>query len=93
MRIKISSSAAEDIRSAVVYYSERSPELPASFIDDFDAACSLISDSPQIGSPIGEGNRKLVMQRFPFIVIYRIDEDQVFVLAVGHQRRHPDYWK
>ncbi len=92
MHVEVSSSASEDLRSAVAYYAERGSTLAAAFLNEFDRGCTLISESPKIGSPIGDGNRKLVLQRFPFSVIYRVETDRVFIFAVSHQRRHPTFW-
>lgn len=36
--------------------------------------------------------RRIVMQRFPFNVLYREAGNTVQVLAVAHHRRHPGYW-
>jgi hypothetical protein len=33
------------------------------------------------------------LKRFPHTVRYEISGNEVTVLAVGHQRRHPRYWK
>ena len=92
MRIQISEAAASDLRSAIAYYSEQSTDLGAAFFADFDSACELITERPEIGSPIETGNRKVVLQRFPFILIYKLDGDVIRILAVGHQRRRPGYW-
>jgi hypothetical protein len=33
------------------------------------------------------------MKRFSRSIIYRDEDGVVYVVAVMHQRRHPDYWK
>jgi len=33
------------------------------------------------------------MQRFPYAIYYRHEEECVRVLVVKHHSRHPDYWK
>lgn len=75
MQIQISEEAATDLRSAMAFYSEQSADLAAAFFADFDSACELVSERPEIGSPIEKGNRKVVLQRFPFLLIYKLDED------------------
>jgi toxin ParE1/3/4 len=86
-------SAEEDVLSAAVFYSEHSPDLPFAFLSELDRAYDLISENPEIGSPIGDGNRKVVLRRFPYFVIYRQEPDVCLVLAVAHQKRRPEYWK
>jgi hypothetical protein len=33
------------------------------------------------------------MTRFPFSVYYRVLPDDLQILAVKHDKRHPDYWR
>jgi toxin ParE1/3/4 len=40
-----------------------------------------------------EGNRRRVLHRFPYSVIYEAQGSTVTVLAVAHHRRRPGYWK
>jgi hypothetical protein len=40
----------------------------------------------------GEGTRKCLLTRFPYLVIYGPLPDGLLVLAVGHQHRMPGYW-
>lgn len=37
--------------------------------------------------------RRCLVNRFPFGVIYSVEQGEIFILAVMHLRRHPDYWK
>lgn len=90
--VQISSSASQDVRIATEYYAEQGTNLARAFISDFERACALIAQTPEIGSPVEHGFRKIVMQRFPFVVIYCYEEGRAMVFAVGHQRRHPDFW-
>jgi len=40
----------------------------------------------------GRPFRKAPLQRFPYVVFYVYDDDNVEVLAIAHQRRKPGYW-
>lgn len=48
---------------------------------------------PGSGSPAESGIRRAMLARFPFTIVYHELEDEVEVVAVMHQRRHPGYWK
>lgn len=43
--------------------------------------------------PSKSGVRRYVMRRFPFLVVYRVLDEKVQVIAVAHGRRRPEYWK
>jgi hypothetical protein len=32
------------------------------------------------------------VHRFPYGLLYRVDPEEVIVLAVAHLHRHPTYW-
>jgi hypothetical protein len=34
----------------------------------------------------------VLLERFPYLVIYQIYADEVIVLACMHAHRHPAYW-
>jgi hypothetical protein len=51
----------------------------------------VIVHPTEIGSPGDKGTRRKYIKRFRYTVIYRIDIDHVFVLALSHHSRDPDY--
>jgi len=84
MKVSYSSSALEDLRSCVEYYSEKSSVIAGAFLQEIDTAVELISESPQMGSPLKGGNRRLILRRFPYFLIYRIEAERAFILAIGN---------
>jgi toxin ParE1/3/4 len=44
--------------------------------------------------PILEGDvRRCLVNRFPYGVLYSVESDRVYVLALMHLHRRPGYWK
>jgi toxin ParE2 len=41
----------------------------------------------------GEGIRRCRLGRFPYGLIYTLDNGDILVLAVAHLHRRPDYWR
>jgi plasmid stabilization system protein ParE len=39
------------------------------------------------------GERRFVLDRFPYTVLYRVREDHIYITAVAHQSRRPGYWQ
>jgi toxin ParE1/3/4 len=85
-------AAQADIRKAALFYKRQARSLGAEFTVEVEHALARVAEHPEIGSPVRRGARKLLVRRFPYVVIYRVLSDHVLVLAVGHQRRHPDFW-
>ena len=53
---------------------------------------SRIAEAP-LRYPVAEhGTRRLVLRRFPYNVFYRVGTEEIVIVAVAHQKRHPGYW-
>ena len=90
--VTLLSAATLDLRRAVEFYSRERPGLGAEFLREFENTSEVLASHPEIGIPIRGGARKLFLKRFPYILVYRVEPTQVLILAVAHQRRHPDVW-
>ena len=38
-------------------------------------------------------SRQMTVHGFPYRVVYRIREHDLYVVAIAHTSRRPDYWK
>jgi hypothetical protein len=36
--------------------------------------------------------RSYIVRVFPYSVIYMVDQDEIFIFAIAHAKRHPGYW-
>lgn len=78
---------------ATDYYRNISPQLARKFVDAFQEAMADIQLFPEMAEqthPIGV--RRAQMKKFPYSVLYLLDPDAIFIIAVAHHQRHPDYW-
>jgi plasmid stabilization system protein ParE len=75
------------------WYEERVEGLGAQFLDRVAEALDHVSMYPE-SCPILLGRvRRKVMRQFPYSIIYSLPPDEIFVLAIAHQKRRIDYWK
>jgi hypothetical protein len=42
---------------------------------------------------LGGETRRCLLRRFPYGLIYALDQDDILILAVAHTRREPGYWR
>ena len=93
MRIVFTRRYLRELTSIGDYIAERNPRAAARTIDDIHSKTKLLlSSNPFIGRP-GEiqGTRELVIVGTPYIVAYRVMENQIEVLFVQHGAREwPD---
>lgn len=66
--------------------------LGARFCDEVERAVQLIQDNPGIGTPLANQIRQFVLGQFPCSILYCIESDCLFILAIAHHRRGPGYW-
>ena len=94
MRFEFHSQAREEFLGAVSRYEAEVPGLGARFIAEFQRCIGLLLETPEIGSPMGRKLRRFVLDdHFPFSIVYAIQGDTLFVIAVAHASRRPGYWK
>jgi hypothetical protein len=48
---------------------------------------------PGLGVKIESNCRKRRFKKFPYGIVFRVHDGEIFVLAVMHLRRKPGYWK
>lgn len=93
MRVVLLAAAAEEVDAAEAWYFERDSEVAARFRTALGAAVAQISEAPERWSISKGGVRHLHFEGFPYTVHYRVDPNEVVVVAVAHQHRRPGYWR
>lgn len=85
--------ARAEFDEAVDYYEKCELGLGYDFAVEAAASIQNIVNYPTAWPVIEEDVRRCLVNRFPYGVIYSIEQDEIFILAIMHLRRHPDYWK
>lgn len=85
--------AEEEFFSAIEYYEKCEPGLGRKFSVEVMTAIGNAVDFPLAWSAIDEEVRRCLTHRFPYGILYSIEEDSILVLAVMHLRREPAYWR
>jgi plasmid stabilization system protein ParE len=85
--------ADADYQEAFDWYFKRSPRAADGFEAAVEQALREIVEAPTRWPLLDERHRFHLLKTYPYYLVYRIDEEQVVVVAVAHGRRHPEYWK
>ncbi len=92
MKVTLHPAAEQDIHDAAVFYErEGSPLVAARFVAEFRRLAVLLTQQPDIGSARGAGRRGFSMSVFPYTVIYRASAEEIKILVVKHDRKHPGF--
>ncbi|MBI5191028.1 MAG: type II toxin-antitoxin system RelE/ParE family toxin [Nitrospirae bacterium] len=93
MKFSFHPEAEGEFEQAADYYEEREEGLGYDFAVEVFSAIELASSYPSAWPLVEDKIRRVLVNRFPFGIIYAQKEGMIFVLAVMHMHREPDYWK
>ena len=92
MNIEISAFAQKELEDAILYYELEQRGLGLRFRDELCKSIDRIKMYPKIW-PIERGEvRKCFVHKFPYKILYSIQESNIIILAISHHHRKPGYW-
>jgi plasmid stabilization system protein ParE len=92
MRVIFTRIATQELEDAVRFYDFESAGLGQRFKEEVRKAAVRIAEYPQAWSIERGEVRKCLLHKFPYKLLYSVEEDHILVIAVAHQHRKPDYW-
>ena len=92
MRIELHPDADAEFAAEVDYYDHKEPGLGERFYREVIGYFDWIAANPTVPR-IRESYRRVNLKAFPFYVAYVVEPDLIWVLAVAHSKKLPDYWK
>lgn len=92
-KVRFHPDAADELLAAGEWYRERSQIAARAFLIETDRAIKSIRQPPLRFPTFQNETRRLILPRFPFSIIYRLDASIVEIIAVAHHRRKPGYWQ
>ena len=93
MRVVLTAEARDELREATQWYALRSPRAAHAFFNAYKHARGLIGSEPERWAEIEPGVRRVLLPKFPYSLLYALEGGRAVVLAVKHDKRHPDYWR
>ncbi len=90
--VRLLPPAEQEMFDAARYYELQAPGLGQDFLDKVELALQDLVVSSERWPIVQDDIRRRLIRRFPYSLLYKIDQDAVVILAVMHQRRHPSYW-
>ena len=93
MKFRLLPPAAGELRSAARYYERQIPGLGHDFIHEFRATIHRIIQWPEAWQSLDADIRRCRTHRFPYGIIYTVENGEVLIVSVMHLHRHPDSWR
>ncbi|MCA9682058.1 MAG: type II toxin-antitoxin system RelE/ParE family toxin [Myxococcales bacterium] len=96
-RILIEAQAEAELREAISWYEEQSPELGDSLWEAIDEVLQRLRVEPDGGTVVPDVDpvhrlRRSFTKRFNYAVVFIPFADEVKVVAFAHMSRRPNYW-
>ena len=97
--LRVLHAAADEIEAAAAFYESERPGLGQQFQQAIQDSFIVLSEDIIALSPISptltsRGVNRLLMRRFPYsIIIRRVDDNLIEVVAIAHHSRRPGYWR
>lgn len=92
MNVDFHPAALREVEDAQAWYEERSVFAASAFLRELSVAVQRIRQAPDRYPSAEADTRRILFERFPFTVYYRIKSDTLTIVAVVHQKRRPGYW-
>lgn len=89
--------AEQELGDAIAWYEEAQPGLGAALIGEVDRVVERLLQEDAVGFravgvPPELEVRRVILDRFPYSVVYMEHASTVHVIAFAHHRRRPGYW-
>jgi plasmid stabilization system protein ParE len=92
-RVVFHPEAEAEFLAAARFYETHEPGLGPDFISEVRRAAGGLVAYPGVGHRFSKRLRRILVRRFPFALVYRVEPDTIFIVAVAHLRRRPGYWR
>lgn len=82
-----------ELSEGAIYYNRLQPGVGDELLDEIEFAVRKVIRDPGFFREFDPPYRKIVTNRFPYQLIYRLEGEEIRVIAVMHQSQRPGYWK
>ncbi|MCX2432059.1 type II toxin-antitoxin system RelE/ParE family toxin [Pedobacter sp. GR22-10] len=89
LRLQIKPRAILMAKAAYDWYEEQKKGLGDLFLAELSRCYTKIEKNPQYYQKIEKEYRHLVLNKFPYVIIFEIMEDEIIIFAIFHTARNP----
>ena len=92
MKVRILDEAAAELADAIDRYESIESGLGVRLKEEVRSAVAWVSANPDLPRLRPKGYRRVNLKIFPYYVAYTLHSDTIWLLAVAHSSRRPEYW-
>ena len=88
-KVIVRPEAEDDLKEAFSWYEDNRTGLGHDFLMQVDAGINFVKRNPDVHPIEYKGTKKHLIKRFPYKIIYLVEEEKIVILAVIHGKRNP----
>ncbi|MBM83101.1 MAG: hypothetical protein CMJ78_21275 [Planctomycetaceae bacterium] len=92
VRTSFHPEATAELETSAEWYAKQSTTVARDFLIAVDSTLESIETDPERFALIDDRHRSCSVQKFPFQVIFRSQDDRLHIIAIAHAKRRPGYW-
>ncbi|MBW7898248.1 Plasmid stabilization system protein [Candidatus Brocadiaceae bacterium B188] len=92
MKVIFTNLAKLELEDATAFYELEYLGLGKRFKQEVKKSIKRIIEYPKACSIERGDVRKCLLHKFPYKILYSIEDDHILIIAIAHLHRKPDYW-
>ncbi len=92
MKTIILNQAFDELNDAIAYYEEQQTGLGQKLKGEVEQHINWILDNTDVPKMRRGGYRRVNLKVFPYYIAYIIRKNTLWILAIAHGYRYPEYW-
>ena len=89
MKLRYTDRSKEDLEIAITWYEKQRRGLGFEFLDCVEVAIKSIAERPELYHIYYSQIRGCIVRRFPFVIFYTIENNEIIVHSVFDSRQDP----
>ncbi|MEI7616746.1 MAG: type II toxin-antitoxin system RelE/ParE family toxin [Actinomycetota bacterium] len=83
--------AKDELEDAIKFYELEYPGLGEKFREEIKKSIKRLIEHPNAWVTETGEVRKYLVHKFPYSILYSIEKDHIYIIAIAHQHRKPNY--
>lgn len=92
MKVIFDELARLELDDASEFYELKVPGLGTRFREEVKQGIRRICEYPDLWVKEKEDVRKYILHKFPYKILYSMEVDHIYIIAIAHGHRRPNYW-
>jgi plasmid stabilization system protein ParE len=93
LSVRLLPEARAEFNQATNWYEEKRANLGRTFVAGIREVLNQIAAEPQRHAAVYLDIRKALVPKFPYVILYREEPNEIVVISVFHTSRDPSLWK